>query len=118
MSPLVIKKIKNELPNYDAFVIACYSDPGLSDSKFAFSAPIYGIHETTVKFCHYRKIKFGVIALGEKSIKRHYEYIGKLNLRPNTLPLIASTLLDKSLSLNIPRELKKGSPVSKLMFKN
>ena len=81
VSPLVVNKIKNELPNYDAFVIACYSDPGLSDSKFAFSAPIYGIHETTVKFCHYRKIKFGVIALGEKSIKRHYEYIRKLNLR-------------------------------------
>ncbi len=81
VSPLVVNKIKNELPNYDAFVIACYSDPGLSDSKLAFSAPIYGIHETTVKFCHYRKIKFGVIALGEESIKRHYEYIGKLNLR-------------------------------------
>ena len=80
VSPLVIKKIKNELLNYDAFVIACYSDPGLSDSKLVFSAPIYGIHETTVKFCHDRKIKFGVIALGEESIKRHYEYIRKLSL--------------------------------------
>ncbi len=80
VEPLVIKKIDDEFLNYDAFVIACYSDPGLTAAKQEFSKPIYGIHEAAVKFCTHLKLKFGVIALTQESIKRHSDYIKQINL--------------------------------------
>ena len=81
VAPLVLNKIRNKLSSFDAFIIACYSDPGLRESVLTFSAPIYGIHETTVKYCHHQRKNFGVIALGEDSIIRHEKYIDKLNLK-------------------------------------
>jgi len=80
VGPLVTKKIDDEILNYDAFVIACYSDPGLTEARRNFSKAIYGIHEAAVKFCAHLELKFGVIALGEDSIKRHADYIKQLNL--------------------------------------
>jgi len=81
VAPLVLNEIKNKLLSFDAFIIACYSDPGLYESVLAFSVPIYGIHETTVKYCNYEKKNFGVIALGKDSIIRHQEYIDELSLK-------------------------------------
>jgi len=80
VEPLVVNKINDEFSNYDAFVIACYSDPGLSESRRIFQKPIYGIHEAAVKLCSQLTLKFGVIALGEDSINRHADYIKRLHL--------------------------------------
>ena len=80
VEPLIINKISDELDEYDAFVIACYSDPGLNEAKQIFKKPIYGIHETSVKFCTKLRHNFGVIALGDESIQRHINYIKALNL--------------------------------------
>lgn len=80
VEPLIINKISDELDEYDAFVIACYSDPGLNEAKQIFKKPIYGIHETSVKFCTKLRHNFGVIALGDESIQRHIDYIKALNL--------------------------------------
>ena len=80
VEPLVENKIASVYEDYDAFVIACYSDPGLSAARRIFSKPIYGIHEATIKYCDNKKLNFGVIALAEKSIVRHASYIKKINL--------------------------------------
>jgi Asp/Glu/hydantoin racemase len=64
----------------DAFVIACYSDPGITVCREATSKPVFGIQESGVLAALSRGERFGVIALGPQSIKRHLRYIRQLGL--------------------------------------
>jgi Asp/Glu/hydantoin racemase len=54
-----------------AFVIACYSDPGLDVCRSVARAPVYGIQESGVATALARVDLFGVIAIAEASILRH-----------------------------------------------
>lgn len=62
-----------------AFVIACYSDPGLAECRAATAAPVFGIQESGVRLAmgHGR---FGVVALGPQSIERHMRYMGAMGV--------------------------------------
>ncbi len=64
----------------DAFVIACYSDPGLALCRDATSKPVYGIQESGLFAALQKGDRVGVIALGPKSIARHIPYIRALGL--------------------------------------
>ncbi|MFK7751843.1 MAG: aspartate/glutamate racemase family protein [Sedimentitalea sp.] len=64
----------------DAFVIACYSDPGLALCRDATEKPVYGIQESGLFAALQRGDRVGVIALGPKSIARHIPYIRALGL--------------------------------------
>jgi len=55
----------------DAFVIACYSDPGLAVCREATDKPVFGIQESGVLTALAHGDRFGVIALGPASIRRH-----------------------------------------------
>jgi Asp/Glu/hydantoin racemase len=78
--PLVIDCI-DQHPHYDAYVIACYSDPGLSEARGRFSAPVLGIHESAVALCAAHGRRFGVLALGRESIQRHIAYVRTLGFQ-------------------------------------
>jgi len=54
-----------------AFVIACYSDPGLWACREATRRPVFGIAECGVATALTRGDRFGVIAIRTKSIRRH-----------------------------------------------
>lgn len=69
-----------ERQDVDAFVIACYSDPGITVCREATSKPVFGIQESGVLAALSRGERFGVIALGPQSIKRHLRYIRQLGL--------------------------------------
>jgi allantoin racemase len=63
-----------------AFVIACFSDPGLHAAREATRKPVLGIAE-----CAYMKAmtmgeRFGVISILESSVKRHQRYVRQLGL--------------------------------------
>ncbi|WP_193568030.1 aspartate/glutamate racemase family protein [Labrenzia sp. CE80] len=64
----------------DAFVIACYSDPGIEICRRAVPKPVFGIQESGVFAALQRGQRFGVIALGPKSIERHLPYIQRLGI--------------------------------------
>ncbi|MEJ8475383.1 aspartate/glutamate racemase family protein [Roseibium algae] len=64
----------------DAFVIACYSDPGIEVCRKAVPEPVFGIQESGVFAALQRGERFGVIALGPKSIERHLPYIRHLGV--------------------------------------
>jgi allantoin racemase len=64
----------------DAFVIACYSDPGLQLCREATSRPVFGIQESGVLAALTRGDRVGVIALGPRSIARHLRYLRQLGL--------------------------------------
>ena len=64
----------------DAFVIACYSDPGIHVCREATTRPVFGINESGVLTALARGDRFGVIAIGQRSIRRHVRYLRLLGL--------------------------------------
>ena len=77
---LPLRRTVVERADVDAFVIACYSDPGITVCREATDKPVFGIQESGVLAALSRGERFGVIALGPQSIKRHLRYIRQLGL--------------------------------------
>ena len=65
---------------YAAFVIACYSDPGLHSVREATKKPVLGIAECGILTALTLGQKFGVLAILERSIPRHLRYMGALGV--------------------------------------
>src|SRR5215472_7439491 len=64
----------------DAFVIACYSDPGLHVCRESTTRPVFGIAECGVLTALARADRFGVIAISQRSIARHKRYLLQMGL--------------------------------------
>jgi allantoin racemase len=64
----------------DAFVIACYSDPGLHVCREGTDRPVFGIAESGVLTALARAETFGVIATKQRSIRRHVRYLRQMGL--------------------------------------
>jgi allantoin racemase len=64
----------------DAFVIACYSDPGLHVCREGTTRPVFGIAECGVLTALTRAGRFGVIAISQRSIARHTRYLRQMGL--------------------------------------
>jgi Asp/Glu/hydantoin racemase len=64
----------------DAFVIACYSDPGLHVCREGTTRPVFGIAECGVLTALTRAGRFGVIAISQRSIARHTRYLFQMGL--------------------------------------
>ena len=64
----------------DAFVIACYSDPGLHSVREATKKPVLGISECGILTALTLGQRFGVIAILKTSIPRHLRYVGALGV--------------------------------------
>lgn len=77
---LPLRRTVVERNDVDAFVIACYSDPGITVCREATTKPVFGIQESGILAALSRGERFGVIALGPQSIKRHLRYIRQLGL--------------------------------------
>lgn len=80
VKPLVASVIAND-SDYDAYVIACYSDPGLAESRTICRKPVLGIHESAVTYAASHEMRFGVVALSRDSIQRHIAYVRRLGLQ-------------------------------------
>ena len=80
ISPLLSLVSKKE-DRYSAFVIACYSDPGLHSIREATKKPVLGISECGILTALTLGQKFGVIAILKQSIARHLRYLGALGVR-------------------------------------
>src|SRR3954453_577878 len=77
--PLVAFVGKKE-PRYAAFVIACYSDPGLHLVREVTKKPVLGIAECGILAALTLGHRFGVIAILQQSIARHLRYMGALGV--------------------------------------
>ena len=64
----------------DAFIIACYSDPGLHVCREGTTRPVFGIAECGVLAALARAERFGVIAIMQRSITRHMRYLRQMGL--------------------------------------
>jgi allantoin racemase len=76
----LIRLVRAREADCDAFVIACYSDPGLHSLRETTKKPVLGISECGILTALTLGQKFGVIAILEKSIPRHLRYMGALGV--------------------------------------
>ena len=72
--------IEREGNNTDAFVIACFSDPGLHSAREITTRPVMGISESGITTALTLGEKFGIIAILPKGITRHKRYIRQMGL--------------------------------------
>jgi allantoin racemase len=86
----------------DAFVIACYSDPGLHLCREGTRRPVFGIAECAVLTALARGDRFGVIALAQKSIRRHARYLRQMGL-------IERLAGERSLDLSVAETASEGT---------
>ena len=62
-------------PDASAFVIACYSDPGLAACREAAQVPVFGIQESGILAAMGRGDMVGIISLSDGSVQRHRRYM-------------------------------------------
>ncbi|SKA27174.1 aspartate/glutamate racemase family protein [Consotaella salsifontis] len=67
--PLV--RLVESRPDAAAFVLACYSDPGLDACRSIARVPVYGIQESGVLTALTRGDRIGVVAIAAASVVRH-----------------------------------------------
>jgi allantoin racemase len=78
--PHLLHLVREREAEYSAFVIACYSDPGLHSVREATTKPVLGISECGILTALTLGQKFGVIAILQKSIPRHLRYMGAMGV--------------------------------------
>src|SRR6516225_3867847 len=77
---LPLRRLVAASGDVDAFVIACYSDPGLQGSRGATNRPVFGINACGVATALARGERFGVIAIAQPAIRRHLCYLRQMGL--------------------------------------
>jgi allantoin racemase len=79
VSPL-LRVVREKERDYAAFVIACYSDPGLHSVREVTKKPVLGISECGILTALTLGHRFGVIAILKQAIPRHLRYVGALGV--------------------------------------
>ena len=63
-----------------AFVVACFSDPGLAALREQSAQPVLGIAEAAVLTAMTLGQRFGIISILRRSIPRHMRYLGAMGV--------------------------------------
>ena len=76
----ICRVVERERDGTAAFVIACFSDPGLYSAREISAVPVFGIAQCGISAALAIGERFGIISILERSIPRHLRYIGALGL--------------------------------------
>lgn len=79
VGPLV-RIVSEREQDHGAFVIACFSDPGIHALRELTKKPVLGIAEAGILTALMLGQKFGVIAILRQSVTRHLRYMGALGV--------------------------------------
>lgn len=63
-----------------AFVVACYSDPGLAALREQSARPVLGIAEASILTAMTLGQRFGIASILSRSIPRHMRYVGAMGV--------------------------------------
>ncbi len=63
-----------------AFVVACFSDPGLAALREQSARPVLGIAEAAVLTAMTMGQRFGIVSILSRSIPRHMRYLGAMGV--------------------------------------
>lgn len=75
-----IRRLVRAREDAAAFVIACFSDPGLHAAREATPRPVLGIAECGLLTALTQGERFGIVAILETSLARHLRYVRQLGL--------------------------------------
>jgi allantoin racemase len=76
----IVAAVEREQNRTSAFVIACFSDPGLHAAREASRAPVYGIAQCGYAAALAVGERFGVISILPRGVVRHRRHIASLGL--------------------------------------
>lgn len=108
-----------------AFVIACYSDPGLAALREQSSKPVFGIAEASILTAMTLGQRFGIISILSKSIPRHMRCVGAMGVMDRLagdkpLELGVAALADETKTwkrlVNVGTDLRDGSGAEVLIL--
>ena len=74
----------------DAYVVACFSDPGITELRSAVDEPVFGIAESAVLAAMSRGRQVGIISALDIAIPRHYRYWDRIGVASRIVADIAS----------------------------
>jgi allantoin racemase len=74
------RAIRDAEPETAAFVIACFSDPGLFSARETTAKPVLGIAECGILTALTLGHRFGVISILARSVPRHLRYIAAMGV--------------------------------------
>jgi len=77
---LPLAELVRSRPDAAAFVIACYSDPGIDACRSVSPVPVYGIQESGVLTALARADRIGIVAIAEASVHRHRLYMRRMGV--------------------------------------
>lgn len=122
VSVLVREQIVSSQKAYDAFVIACFSDPGLFAAREAIDKPIFGIAQSGLLMALSLGQRVGVVSILDASIPRHWRYwhslgmaqpvVGDRAINTSVAELAdESTVLDRMISVGQQLKQNHGADV-------
>ncbi|MBB94825.1 MAG: Asp/Glu racemase [Rhodobacteraceae bacterium] len=76
--PLV--KLVESRPDAAAFIIACYSDPGIDACRSVSPVPVYGIQESGVLAALARGDRIGIVGMSSAGERRHRLYMRRMGV--------------------------------------
>ncbi len=91
--PNILEKLAES--DADAFVLSCFSDPGIAQARAATTKPVVGIAESAYLAALGLGRSFGIVSLGPSSIGRHKRYLDALGLSGRLAG-------DRSIDMTIP----------------
>ncbi len=104
-APEMIKLVRDNASDYDAFIVACHCDPNLEVLKEITDKPVIGIGEASMRIASMLGHRFSIIQTTEESVPLKEALVEKYQLRNK----LASVRAPR----NIPRE---SSEVEKYLF--
>jgi Asp/Glu/hydantoin racemase len=78
--PALLKRAAGLENEASAFVIACFSDPGMHALREQSEKPVLGIAECGVLTALTLGQRFGIVAMLQNSIPRHLRYLGAMGM--------------------------------------
>ena len=78
--PALLKRAAGLEKEAAAFVVACFSDPGMHSLREQSTKPVLGIAESGVLTALTLGQRFGIVAMLQNSIPRHLRYLGAMGM--------------------------------------
>jgi len=91
-----------------AFVISCYSDPGIDALRSVSTVPVMGIQESGVLMALARADRIGIIGISSASERRHRLYMRRMGV----LDRIAG---ERALNMSVDETARGGNTFAKLV---
>jgi len=105
---LVPEAVRSSDQGVEAFVIACYSDPGLRAARKITDKPVFGIAETGLATAIMMGGNIGVISILPDSVDRHWAYAKELCLQERIVG-------DLPVNLKVAQLVDESSVASKML---